>query len=190
LCGANLQAVSQVVATGETEEKFDWNKTWVTEMFLSAGERKIREEELERRRGITPEVRRYKEIKAGVIMGNVGIAVMIFLYVFMQGIILSDKVPLDVAEILSRLWVAGVIPLFVGFALIINGLFVSRRLVEIAKGKGHTGSQTLEREAGPHFLSSADTTQFIPSSFSVTEGTTKHLRSFDQKRRTPNDPEQ
>lgn len=78
-------------------------------------------------------MKRYNEIKAGVITGFVGLGMAIFLYVFMQGIILSGKVPLDTAEILSRLWVAGVIPLFVGIALIINGLFVSKKLVEIAR---------------------------------------------------------
>src|SRR2546423_10785013 len=121
LCGANLLAVRQVVATRDTDKKFDWSKTWVAEMFLSQEERKKREEELERTRGITPEVKRYNEIKAGVITGSVGIALMIFLYVFMQGVILSGDVPPDAAVIISRLWVVGVIPFFVGVALLING---------------------------------------------------------------------
>ena len=43
LCGANLQAVREAVATrGEAGEKFDWSKTWVAEMFLSEEERKRR----------------------------------------------------------------------------------------------------------------------------------------------------
>ena len=113
-CGANLQAVLQVMATRETGEQFDWSKTWVAEMFMSAGEIKRRKEELERQRGITPEVKRHNEIKAGVITGCVGIGAAIFLYVLMQGIILSGNVSPGVAEILSRLWVAGVVPLFVG----------------------------------------------------------------------------
>src|SRR5450432_1586575 len=41
-CGANLSAVRQVVDGREAAEKFDWNKTWVTEMFLSAAEKKAR----------------------------------------------------------------------------------------------------------------------------------------------------
>jgi predicted amidophosphoribosyltransferase len=41
LCGANLAAVRQVVATRETGDKFDWSKTWVAEMFLS-GEESVR----------------------------------------------------------------------------------------------------------------------------------------------------
>jgi len=132
-CGANLSAVRQVVATRETDEKFDWSKTWVAEMFLSGEEAERRKAELERQRGITPEVKRYNEIKAGVITASVGLALAIFLYVFMEGIILGAAIPSDTAEILSRLWIAGVIPLFVGIALIVNGLFVSKKLVEVAR---------------------------------------------------------
>src|SRR2546421_190368 len=81
-CGANLHAVRQAVDTRETEEKFDWSKTWVAEMFLSEQERKRRKEEFNRQLGMTPEVRRYNEIKAGVITSSVGIALAIFLYVY------------------------------------------------------------------------------------------------------------
>lgn len=181
LCGANLHAVRQVVATREAGEGIDWSKTWVAEMFLSEGERKRRQEELERQRGITPEVKRYNEIKAGVITSAVGLGAAIFLYVFMQGIILGGKAPPHTAEILSRVWVAGVIPLFVGMALIINGLFVSKKLVEIARPTPPTGSNTLGGEAELHTLRSADTNEFIPSNFSVTEETTRHLGNSDRK---------
>lgn len=40
VCGVNLYAVMQVVTAREPEEKFDWSKTWVQEMFLSADEKK------------------------------------------------------------------------------------------------------------------------------------------------------
>ena len=109
-CGANLSAVRQAVDTRDGAEKFDWSRTWVAEMFLSAEEQRRRKELLERERGITPEVKRINEIKAGVITSSVGIGVMIVLAVLMEGIVLGGKVPHDTAEILSRLWVAGVIP--------------------------------------------------------------------------------
>jgi hypothetical protein len=179
-CGANLFAVRQVVDTRETAEGFDWSKTWVAEMFMSHKELKRRKEELERQRGITPEMNRYKEIKAGIITGTVGIGIAIFLYVFMQGIILSGNVTPNAAEILSRLWIAGVLPLFVGIALIINGLFVSRKLLEIARRESHAPA-SLEQEPNRQYLEPADTTEFAPPSFSVTEQTTKHLRSSGQK---------
>ncbi|HEX8846840.1 MAG TPA: hypothetical protein VF791_19510 [Pyrinomonadaceae bacterium] len=189
LCGANLYAVRQVVtkreageAAATADEKFDWSKTWVAEMFLSEEERQKRKHELERRTGITPEIKRANEIKGGVITSCVGVGLMIFLYFFMQGIIKGAHIPEDVAEILSRIWIAGVFPIFVGLALMINGLFVSKRL-----GKGTEQELPARLDSfksgakEPHSLRPADTTEFITPDFSVTEDTTKHLRSSGQK---------
>jgi hypothetical protein len=173
-CGANLQAVRQVAASRQTDEKFDWSKTWITEMLLSTEERKRRKEELELRRGITPEVKRNREFKAGVITASAGIALAILLYVLMQGIILSGKVDPDAVPILSRLWVVGVIPVFVGLGLLINGLFVGRAL------QPPTSRDALQEETQHHSLRSGDTSEFIPPS--VTEQTTRQLKSSDQKR--------
>ena len=180
-CGANLYAVRQVVATRETDEKFDWSKTWVAEMFISGEEANRRKAELERLQGITPEVKRYDEIKAGVITGCVGIGVMIFLYVLAEGIILGGQIPPHVTEIIRRIWVAGVIPLMVGIGLLINGLLVSRKLVEIAKRQSQTKPDALEKGTPQHALRPADAAEFLPSEFSITEGTTKHLRSSGPK---------
>jgi hypothetical protein len=185
LCGANLSAVRQVVdtrETGETGEKFDWNKTWMAEMFRSEDERKRRKAELERQQGITPEVKRSNEVKGGIITSFAGIGLMVFLYVFMQGIIRSGVVPAHVAEILSHVWIAGVIPFFVGIGLTINGLFVGKRLDRVAEGTESARPETSESGAEPRSLRSADTTEFITPGFSVTEETTKHLRSSGQKR--------
>jgi len=179
LCGANLFAVRQVVDNREAVEKFDWTRTWVAEMFMSKKEIKRRKEEMERQRGITPEMKRYNEIKAGVITSCVGIGLAIFLYIFMQGVILNGNA--SSAEVLSRLWIAGVLPLFVGIALIINGLFVSKKLVGIAGEASQTAPNNLEGDLNPQALPPADTNEFIPSSFSVTEDTTKNLRSSGQK---------
>lgn len=184
-CGANLYAVRQVVATRETGAKFDWGKTWVAEMFMSSEEAVRRQAELERLQGITPEVKRYNEVKAGVITSSAGLGLAVVLYVLMQGIILSGNVTPGAAEILSRLWVAGAIPLLVGIALIINGLFVSKKLVEISR-QAHLESNILETDAEPLSLRSADTNEFTPSGISVTEETTKHLRSPGQKPQTRN----
>ena len=181
VCGVNLYAVKQVVAAREPEEKFDWSKTWLQEIFLSADEQKRRKAEIERQRGITPEIKRYNEIKAGVIVSSVGIALTIFLFVFMGGLIASGKVSHDAAEILSRLWVAGVIPLFVGLALIINGVVVSKKLVEAARQDLQAGREDLEGASIPPALRPADTNEFLPSPFSVTEQTTKHLGRSDEK---------
>jgi hypothetical protein len=193
LCGANLYAVRQAVATRETGEKFDWSKTWVAEMLLSEAERKRRKEEslggdasvwdveLERLRG-NPEIQRSREIKAGVITASVGIGVATFLYVFMQGIILSGDVAPDAVEILRRLWVVGVIPLLIGLGLIFNGVVVSRRLVRAAN-QASLRLAALEKDKDPHLLRSADTAGLDPPSFSVTDETTRHLTGPKQNER-------
>ena len=176
-CGANLQAVRQAVDSREADQKFDWSKTWVAEMFMSGEEAVKREEEIKRRRGITPATRRYQEIKAGVITSSVGVSVSIFLAIFMEGIISSGKVSTAAAEILSQVWAAGLIPLFVGLALIINGYFVSRKIVDLWNKNQQLGQAPDDRDLQPHLLRAADTNEFVPSRFSVTEGTTQHLEA-------------
>jgi hypothetical protein len=184
LCGANLYAVRQVVATRETDEKgekLDWNKTWVAEMFLSEDERKRRKQEFERQQGITPEIKRANEVKGGIITSCAGIGLMVFLYVFMQGLINGGIVPPHVAEILSRVWIAGVFPFFVGIGLVINGLVFTKRLSKAADKELAAKPDSLESDTPRPSLRSADTTEFITPDFSVTEDTTKHLRSSGKK---------
>jgi hypothetical protein len=181
VCGVNLYAVKQVFDPREPDERFDWSKTWVAEMFMSADEHKRRKAEIERQRGITPEVKRYNEIKAGIIVSSTGIALTIFLFVFMGGLIASGKVSHESAEILSRLWVAGLIPLFVGLALTINGAVVGKKLVEAATRGSETAPMGLAGESNPPSLRSADTNEFLSSPFSVTEQTTRHLTSSGEK---------
>ncbi|HEX5705721.1 MAG TPA: hypothetical protein VFX96_00380 [Pyrinomonadaceae bacterium] len=179
-CGVNLYAVRQAVATRDAGEKFDWSKTWVAEMFLSGEEHLRRKAELERLQGVTPEVKRYNEIKAGVITACVGIGVMFFLFIIAEGIILSGQNPPRDAEIIRRIWAAGLIPLFVGFALIINGLFVSRKLVQLAE-RERREADALEPGAAGRALRAADTNEFNAPGFSVTEGTTKHLSNSSKR---------
>src|SRR6478672_3409630 len=126
-CGANLGAVREAVQTGQAPVKFDWTKTWVAEMLQSSEASVRKERELELLKGITPDVKRRTEIKAGVITASVGVGVMITVYMVLQGVILGGFVPPNVAEILSRVWIAGVIPMLVGFALIFNGIFIAKR---------------------------------------------------------------
>jgi hypothetical protein len=181
VCGANLYAVRQAVDARDTGEKTDSNNPWFAALTLSDAASKRRKEELDHQRGLTPEVKRYNEIKGGVITGSVGSALLIFLNVFMQGLIQSGNVTPETAQILSRLWVAGVIPLFVGIALIINGVFVSKRLAEISRQAAQGGLSLPEKDRHPLELRTGESTEFIPSGFSVTEGTTKHLESPGEK---------
>lgn len=175
VCGANLFAVRQALDSKQTDQKFNSNNTWVAEMFASSAEAIRRQKELERLQGITPETKRYNEIKGGVITASVGLAVTIFLLVFMQGIIIGGKVPNDTAEILSRIWLAGLIPVFVGLALIFNGMFVSKKMLEAAKRDERRTGELTSADTPPA-LKPANTTEFVPARFSVTEDTTKHLK--------------
>jgi len=183
-CGANLYAVRKLVTSRETDEKFDWNKTWVAEMLLSSEEQKQRKQE--RDRSISPGEKRYNEIKAGIITSFVGIGVMIFLYVFMQGVILSGQNPPSDVEILSRIWVAGVIPFFVGIGLLISGLFVRKSLAEPDRRE----IETKETARGLDSARSKDELSLSPNDWyengspkpSVTENTTRELRDTTQRR--------
>ena len=177
-CGANLQAVRE--ALDAPEKKFDWSNTWVAEMFMSGQAAEIRKREMERQLGITPEVKRYNEIKAGVIVSCVGIAVTIFLLILMQGIAAHAR-PED-AEILTRVWVAGLIPFMVGLALIINGVFVSKKMIQVME-RGRKETDALE-DGGPtpRGLRAPDTSEFIAANMSsVTDQTTRHLENVERK---------
>jgi hypothetical protein len=182
-CGANLQAVRQAVMTRDTDvktaEKFDWTKTWVADMFLSAEEQKKRKRE--QQTALDAEESRYKEIKAGVITSAVGLSVMIFLYVFMQGLVSGGAVQHTEAEIISRIWVAGLIPFFIGLSLIVNGVIVSKRLVELAKREieQRETARNLElaaRNTANPGLPATDRYELDAPSPSVTEHTTRELR--------------
>ena len=176
LCGANLLAVRRAVRSRDAGEKVDWNRLKAAEM-LSEAEREQRLADYEHERGMTYELRRYNEIKGGVITSCVGLGLMLFLYVMGMALFRSGQNPPADAEIIRSVWVAGVIPFMVGVALIINGLFVSRKIVELAKREREHAQDALPRDAEQPALKSADTSEFITPGFSVTEGTTKHLGS-------------
>jgi hypothetical protein len=176
-CGANLQAVREVLAAPDSA-KFDWGNTWVADMFMSGQAAEMRKLEMERRMGITPEVKRYNEIKAGVVVSSVGFGLAVFLHIFMQGV--AAQAAPHAAEIITRLWVVGIIPFMVGLALIINGVVVSKRIVE-AQERALNEGKTLDEGVGARGLRAADTSQFIPTNLSVTDGTTRHLENSERK---------
>ena len=175
-CGANLQAVREALDAPEGK-KFDWSDTWVAEMFMSGQAAEMRKLEMERRLGITPEVKRYNEIKAGVIVSSVGIGAAIFLY-FLMGAIARQE-PHD-AELLNSIWLAGVIPFMVGLALIINGVYVSKKMIQVLE-REQQKNVPLGEGAPARGLRAADTSEFIPTNYSVTDQTTRHLESTERK---------
>jgi len=176
-CGANLQAVREALEAPDPAGKFNWNNTWVADMFMSGQMAEVRKQEMERRLGITPEVKRYNEIKAGVIVSCVGIGVTIFLLFLMNAI--ANLNPAN-GDILRSLWLAGLIPFMVGLALIINGVVVSKKMVEVIQ-REQNKSKSLDEGTGPRGLKSPDTSEFIPTNFSVTDSTTRHLENAERK---------
>lgn len=175
-CGANLSAVRQAVTTRKPPKKVNLGKSWVDDVLYLQDEQEKRKRERER-----SEVSRYNEIKAGVFTSCTGVGLTIFLYVFMQGIILSGKVPFDTAQILSRLWVAGVIPLFIGAGLLINGILVSKKLVELRKRElqAQEPAEPLEpaRDRQAQLSPVADWYEPDSPPTSVTEHTTRQLEN-------------
>jgi DNA-binding transcriptional MerR regulator len=179
-CGANLQAVREVLDAPGSGKHLEWGSSWVTEMFKSGQIAELRKLEMERRLGVTPEIKRYNEIKAGVIVSSVGIAVMIFLFVFMQAIAGQSSNDTD-AEVLRHVWISGVIPFMVGLALIINGLTVSKKIVQ-ALEREQRKTKELDEGVTPRGLRAAETTEFIPANMSsVTDQTTRHLEHAERK---------
>jgi hypothetical protein len=174
-CGANLHCVREAMTSRSTREKFDWSKTWWAEMIYP-------KEELERMRGVTPgekllreEKKRLDEIRGGVITSLVGVGVMIFLYFFFD--VLAKQKPDAGGEIFRVLWLAGIIPFMVGVGLLINGFFVSRRIVKLKEQLLHTA---MPAPQAPAALPAKTTDQLVanaePSSGAgVTEDTTAHL---------------
>lgn len=188
-CGANLEAVRGALALKETDKKSEWGENWWTEMFgEKAEERKL---EMERRFGITPEVKRYNEIKGGVITSSAGIGLAIFLHIFMEGV--AAGLPTNEAQIVIRLWVVGAIPFFIGLALIINGLIVSRKQAQIQEREMkriqglEVRTPEINATPSPRSLRPAQTNEFIPTPFSVTDQTTRHLVNSESPAPTPDD---
>jgi hypothetical protein len=177
-CGANLQAVREALQAPDPAGKFNWNNTWVAEMFMSGQANELRKREMERQLGITPEVKRYNEIKAGVIVSCVGIGVSIFLFFIMQAI--AAQSPPHDAQLLHSIWLAGVIPFMVGLALIINGTIVSKKMVAVIEREQARG-KSLEEGPAPRGLRPADTSEFVPANYSVTDQTTRHLEGSERK---------
>jgi hypothetical protein len=176
-CGANLSAVRMAVTRPEAAEGFDWSKSWVAEMFMSSDEKARRQAELELREGRTMDVLRRKEIKAGIITASVGLAFIVVLFVLMGGIIASGRVSDAAAEILSRIWIVGILPVLVGGALIFNGMFITKRRVSLGQESEDSPQPQIVASEGPEYLPPADTNELFPAGYSVTDATTRHLKT-------------
>ncbi|MEP7076576.1 MAG: hypothetical protein ABI878_12285, partial [Acidobacteriota bacterium] len=160
------------------------------DMLISSEEAVRRSAEMERLQGITPETKRLAEIKAGVITASVGVGVMITVFVLMQAIVLNPNIPPETAVILRSVWVAGIIPFLVGLALIVNGVFITKKGIPRPANEqpiDETATRELSAPAQASFLPpKANTNPLERDVFSVTDETTRHLEEERIKvRRSP-----
>jgi zinc-ribbon domain len=166
-CGINLRSVKEAMFDDKKskdhfhEHQNPWGPWWMT-MAL-------------RDQNKPPEEKRIDEIKGGVITSCVGISLFIFLSFLMPAI--SIDLDPKVAAILHAIRFVGIIPFLIGFGIIFNGMFLSKRLVELKrKEEVEALKQPLfvPETAPVHRLSES----YQPSvvDFSVTESTTTKLR--------------
>ena len=159
-CGINLRRIQGVMSRGGASAS--WNDVWKEEAL----------EEQRQKRKKTPAEKRIEEIKAGVITSSAGLALTIFLSFLFDAIANVSHDPH--ANFLRSLWAVGLIPLFIGLGFIFNGVYLSKRLVELKR-------QPEPAVAPPQPLFAAvDTARVaqLPAAntqASVTEHTTAHL---------------
>jgi hypothetical protein len=167
-CGVNLRRVKSALGKGGAGVKKgdDWESFWVEE----------RRSRSEARKKKAPEEKRLEEIKAGVITSSVGFGLMVFLSLLFSAIASTIEGP--EGNILRSLWAVGLIPFMIGLGIIFNGLFVSKRIVELKR------RQELQVQLAPLFSTPetllvarlVEPSQSPISDFSVTETTTTKLR--------------
>jgi hypothetical protein len=167
-CGANLRGVRDAMTSNSPEGKSDWNKTWWEDIAHAHAMRELGI-------GVSPEEKRIKEIKAGVITSAVGVGVMFFLHFFFK-VATRGKYD-EIAEMLRSLWLVGIFPFLIGISLIFNGLFISRRLVKL---KEQQSQPAMPASQAPAALPAKTTDQLVansaqPAVHSVTEDSTLHL---------------
>jgi hypothetical protein len=165
-CGQALNRIRGVMSKGGAS--VNWNDVWMEEAL----------DEHRKKRKKTPEEKRLEEIKAGVITSSAGLAITIFLSFLFDAI--ANASPDPGANILRSLWTVGFVPLFVGLGLIFNGVFVSRRLVEL-KRQQQLSAQQSQASPGGAAVDTAPVAQLpeprpqATPEFGVTEHTTARL---------------
>jgi hypothetical protein len=174
-CGLNLRRVKGVLGKGGAafRDGNDQEPDRLEAQKLRSEERRKR---LDERRKKTPEEKRLNEIKAGVIVSNIGLGLMVFLSLLFSAIASTMDEP--GANILRSLWAIGLVPFLIGLGILFNGLFISKRIVELKRQQDQADQQ-------PPLFSAPNTSPVarliepaqspIPE-FSVTEPTTTKLR--------------
>src|SRR5262245_18914526 len=167
-CGVNLRRVKGVLGKGGAGAKQgdDWGQFLLEERKAKGEIRKKK----------TPEEKRLEELKAGVITSSVGLGLMVFLGLLFNAIASTMEGP--EGNILRSLWAVGLIPFMIGLGITFNGLFVSKRIVEL-KRQQELKERQKQLFTAPNTSPVArlvEPSQSPISDFSVTETTTTKLR--------------
>ncbi len=159
-CGLALNRIRGVMSRGDAHQP-GW-RDWV-------------KEELEKRKK-SPEEKRLEEIKGGVITTAAGISVTIFLYFLMSAI--AHNEPRE-AEIVSKIWLAGLVPTVVGLAILFNGLFISPKIVALKRREALSDPDADWAMSVNTNSLDVPVAQVLPAAnfdYSVTEHTTARLK--------------
>jgi len=164
-CGTNLGRVQGVMGKG--------GAGYTSKQMEVEWEREALDERRERRKR-SPEEKRLGEIKGGVITSCVGLGLMIFLS-FLFDAIANNTGP-DVQGILRAIPFIGVIPFLIGLGITFNGLFISKRVVEL-KREVENRNRPAPLFSAPDTAPVAHLVDRTPiSDLSIVEPTTKALR--------------
>lgn len=176
-CGVNLRRVQGILGKGGGGSQAHFDRVdWEREAL----------EEYREKRKKSPEEKRLNEVKGGVITTCVGLGLMIFLNLLFDAI--ANVSPDPHAHILRSLWAVGLVPFLVGLALLFNGLYVSKKIVELKRREAQDNLQSLfpatpETKPVPSLPASRlpgsnldEVRSSIEQDYSVTESTTTKLR--------------
>jgi hypothetical protein len=165
-CGVNLRRVRGVLGWASGRGGADSERAALEDLRSARRAQKKK----------TPEEKRLEEIKSGVITSSVGFGLMIFLSFLFDAV--ASTIDGPTSNILRSLWAVGLIPFMIGAGIIFNGLFVSKRIVELKR-------QQEKEDQQPPLFSAPNTSpvarlvepsQSPISDFSITETTTTKLR--------------
>ena len=161
-CGLALNRIRGVMSRGDAHQP-GW-RDWV-------------KQELDARKK-SPEEKRLEEIKGGVITTAVGISATVFLYFLMTAIAHNEP---HEAEIVRSIWLGGLIPTFIGLAILFNAFFISPKIVALKRREA-----LADQEPAASWGSAIDTNSLdapplnaLPAAnfdYSVTEHTTARLK--------------
>jgi len=121
-----------------------------------------------RRMTITPEERREKYIRSGMVVTGLGMGLTIFLYLAAEALASSTLLPEEIVPLIRVAWAKGLIPLFIGLMMILYGL-VSGWVGQRPQRTATVAELEPEKSGDELFLNRHSTFG------SVTEQTTQHL---------------